>query len=62
MHRLKFDPSGFPEKYDANCPCPKQKCELWGYCQSCEFYHERKNQMPFCKREIKPNKSGGKLK
>lgn len=36
-----------------DCPCPKIKCERWGYCDACEVYHDKKGKLPCCKRNTK---------
>jgi hypothetical protein len=35
------------------CNCPKKECERRALCDACVQYHEQKNALPFCKREVK---------
>jgi hypothetical protein len=37
--------------FHQDCPCPKVKCVLHGWCEPCTAYHESKGQKPFCLRK-----------
>jgi len=48
--RLAEPPQREGSTFRADCPCPKKKCELHGFCEPCRQKHARRHQLPRCER------------
>jgi hypothetical protein len=49
--RILASPVGKQEA-EVVCECPNQECERHADCESCQVYHEKKGNSPYCERKV----------